>query len=601
MTQKIEQEYTNRHKQAKLQFEKASRQHTLLGFLRLLLVILGAIGLYYATQIHIQAVLLVVFVVATAFVFLVRRHNRIRTHKTLNANLLLINQNELDALQMNYTQFADGAEFADPEHAFAADLDLFGPQSLFQYLNRTCTRSGSETLARFFLQPVMHKPQLLQRQQAIHELAGQLSFRQNFQATGMGVNETATDRNGLLDWIQLPPLFAHRLFGLLLLLMPLLSMCMIYLFIAGNISWVNLLAYFVLPLGIVGLKHKSINQRHIQLSRKSAILNRYARLLKKIEQHKFSAERLVALQNELISFKQEASATIHQLSRILNMIDTRLNVFAGFLLNAILLWDILQMRRLERWQAQHQEDLAHWLEAVARIDALNSLAGLAYNHPDATFPDISEQGSFCLSAEALGHPLIHFSKRVNNPIEIKDFKQFQIITGANMAGKSTYLRTVGINLILAMMGAPVIARRFHFKPIALQTGIRTRDSLQANESYFFAELKRLKRVIDRLQSGEQLFIILDEILKGTNSRDKQTGSMALLEQLIRYPAAGLIATHDLALGNLASQYPQNIQNKRFEVEIENNQLIFDYKLKEGISQNLNATFLMRKMGITVHD
>jgi DNA mismatch repair ATPase MutS len=182
---------------------------------------------------------------------------------------------------------------------------------------------------------------------------------------------------------------------------------------------------------------------------------------------------------------------------------------------------------------------------------------------------------------------------------MEGFGQFRIITGANMAGKSTYLRTVGINLVLAMTGSPVLANSFVFSPVDVFTGIKTSDSLQAGESYFFAELKRLKEIIVQLEKGKTLFVILDEILRGTNSADKQKGSKALIRQLIQMKASGLIATHDLALGELADFFPENIKNQRFEVEIENNELKFDYLLKEGISQNLNATSLMKKMGITL--
>jgi DNA mismatch repair ATPase MutS len=234
---------------------------------------------------------------------------------------------------------------------------------------------------------------------------------------------------------------------------------------------------------------------------------------------------------------------------------------------------------------------------LAEADALCSLANFHFNHPESVFPSIAEDG-ILLRARGMGHPLIPTRTRVDNPADITGWRHFTIITGANMAGKSTYLRTVGVNLVLAMAGSAVIAVEMTFCPAQLITSIRTRDSLQKNESYFYAELKRLKQIIDRLSQGQKLIILLDEILKGTNSRDKQSGSRALLEKLLHHDASGIIATHDLALGEMEKDHPGNIINKSFEVVIENDLLVFDYKLKEGIARQMNATFLMKKMGIT---
>ncbi|MCF8366649.1 MAG: hypothetical protein K9H16_12750 [Bacteroidales bacterium] len=263
-----------------------------------------------------------------------------------------------------------------------------------------------------------------------------------------------------------------------------------------------------------------------------------------------------------------------------------------------MLWDILQARRLENWRNTHRDDVEEWFEILAYFDSLSSLACFWYNHPGFVLPEPQEK-QFLLEAKDCGHPLLKAATRVDNPVSFAGWRNFIIVTGANMAGKSTYLRSVAINFILAMTGAPVCATQFAFSPAGIFTSIRTRDNLLESESYFFAELKRLKAIIDKLESGEKLFIILDEILKGTNSKDKQEGSKALLKQLIRFDSAGLIATHDLTLGALIDEYPANIRNKRFEVEIKNDELDFDYKLKDGISQNLNATFLMKKMGITI--
>lgn len=245
---------------------------------------------------------------------------------------------------------------------------------------------------------------------------------------------------------------------------------------------------------------------------------------------------------------------------------------------------------------RNKENVASWFESLAQFDSLVSMANFAYNNPEYTYPEACD--NFVLEGKNLGHPMLNRSVCVRNDIDISHNPYFLVITGANMAGKSTYLRTVGINLVLACAGMPVCADSFRFYPYRLVTNLRTSDSLADNESYFFAELKRLKMIIDRLQSGEHLFIILDEILKGTNSEDKQKGSIALMKQLVSLNGNGIIATHDLILGNLEEEFPEAIKNYRFEADIEGEHLSFTYKMREGVAQNMNASFLMKKMGIT---
>jgi DNA mismatch repair ATPase MutS len=352
------------------------------------------------------------------------------------------------------------------------------------------------------------------------------------------------------------------------------------------------------PFSILTPQSAAIERIYGLLGGKTQRLQQYARLFEKLEKETFQSEMIQQAVQTLTQGNRSAYAAVKKLSAITKVFDFRLNLLTGIFLNIFFLWDILQSIRVERWKKQHSAQLQGWLDALGQVDMLCSLAGFAFQHPEAVFPKPVKQ-EFIWNGQNLKHPFIPEKECVGNPVNITGEGKFLIITGANMAGKSTYLRTTGINLLLAMTGAPVLAKSLTFTPIQLFTGIKTSDSLQDGESYFFAELKRLKEIIVRLEKGEHLFIILDEILRGTNSKDKQKGSKALLRQLIRLKASGMIATHDLALGELAAEFPQNITNKRFEVEIKNNQLQFDYRLKDGIAENLNATFLMKKMGITL--
>jgi DNA mismatch repair ATPase MutS len=318
-----------------------------------------------------------------------------------------------------------------------------------------------------------------------------------------------------------------------------------------------------------------------------------------IEKYDFSSERMRELKDSLFTDGTSASKAVKNLARIANAFDTRLNLLAGFLMNIFFLWDIRQSVRLERWQKKYKGQLSLWFDAIGEADTYISFSGYAYNNPDYVFPEILGTDKLLIESTQLGHPLIHSGKRVCNDYRVDGWGNFTILTGANMAGKSTFLRTVGMNMILSGCGAPVCAQSMTLSPVDLVTSIHTIDSLANNESYFYAELKRLQMIIELLKDGHKIFIILDEILKGTNSRDKQSGSRALVRQLIQMKAAGIIATHDLSLGELEKKFPDHVKNLCFEINIEKEQLEYDYTLRKGIAENMNATILMERMGITI--
>jgi len=389
------------------------------------------------------------------------------------------------------------------------------------------------------------------------------------------------------------------MYRLLVIVVPMLNLGVFILSMMNIISFWHFLAYLTLPLIISGMKYRKVNLKHSMLSRKYPLLKKYAALFRMIETAEFSSARMQENQKNLFTGNTSASKAIHSLARISNAFDTRLNLLAGFLMNVFFLWDIRQSIRLENWQKKYRDHMLQWFNVMGEADATVSLAGFHYNNPDYIFPEILSADALTLEGKALGHPLIHARKRVCNDYNVPGWSHFTILTGANMAGKSTFLRTVGVNMLLASCGAPVCANKMVLTPVDIVTSIHTIDSLANNESYFYAELKRLQMIINMLKEGKQVFIILDEILKGTNSGDKQSGSKALVKQLISLKAAGIIATHDLSLGTLIKNFPENIRNKCFEVDIDRDRLDYDYLLKDGIAQNMNATILMERMGITV--
>ncbi len=601
----IHTEIKKKYKESGLQFaiesENIAKDIKKYGLFRILFFLGWILLIYLSTSWSWIAFSVVMGLGSIVFAFLVRKHSRLHKRKAVLEQLVRINADEAKSMEWDYRHLDKGAEYINEEHLFSYDLDIFGNGSLFQYINRTSTIPGKDRLANMLSENEKKLSEILARQQAIAELSEMFEWRQEFRVKGMLTKEESEDISGLREWILTPPDFKSSIFKLLIVMVPLINLGVFLLSVFGVISFWTFLAYLTIPLILAGIKHRKVNLKHNMLSRKFPVLKKYSGLFRMIETEDFSSERMRSLKKELITKKSYASSAIQQLASIANAFDTRLNLLAGFLMNVLFLWDIRQSVRLENWQEKYKEQLPRWFNVMGETDAYISIAGYCYNNPDYIFPLISEQDEICFEAEDLGHPLIHGSKRVCNDYSLKGWSDFTILTGANMAGKSTFLRTVGANMILASCGAPICAKKLTLTAVDLVTSIHTIDSLANNESYFYAELKRLKMIIDMLKEGKQVFIILDEILKGTNSRDKQSGSKALIKQLISLRASGIIATHDLSLGELEKHFPKNVQNRCFEIIIEKDRLDYDYKLKPGIARNMNATILMERMGITVRE
>lgn len=591
--------YQNRFEHFSEEFKHISALVNRYSVIRISVFFVGLILLFFSTKYSLNVALIYLGIFILIFGLIVFKHGKLHQLKKKLSVLKRINADEIKAMNGDFNQFDGGDEFLVNENNYSEDLDIFGMGSLFQYLNRTTTFSGREKLAWWLAKQHLNTGQILKKQEAIAELASSPEWRQNLQLLGKISNENKQDLLDILKWLEEEPLIKKSWYKYFVLFINLTTFALLLLSIFNLIPSIIFILYIVIvPFGILGFYYRRINSIHAQLARKTDLFLKYSTIIKLIEQQNFKSIYLQDIKRNSAIIDHTASRIIKNLSKISLAFNHRLNMIAGVLLNAFLLWDLVQCMRLESWKRKHKNKLIKWFDVIGEFDALSSLGCFYFNNPDYHFPLISEE-DFQISALDLGHPLIHPKTRINNDIEISGRKQFIIITGANMAGKSTFLRTLGVNMILASTGAPVCAQKFVWSPIQIYTSIRTRDSLFKNESYFFAELKRLKTLINELEAGNQMFIILDEILKGTNSKDKQTGSNHLVQQLIRLKASGIIATHDLALGDLVQTYPENIKNMRFEVEFENDELVFDYKLKSGISKNMNATFLMKKMGITI--
>ncbi|MFN7117953.1 MAG: MutS-related protein, partial [Saprospiraceae bacterium] len=335
-----------------------------------------------------------------------------------------------------------------------------------------------------------------------------------------------------------------------------------------------------------------INKIHAAVSKNVESFKVFAELFSLVNVEGWKSAVLLQIQNETA----EANVALKELDRLANWFDQRLNSVAYALLTGFFVYDLQCVSWLEAWKTKHQAHLRRWLAAIGEVEMLNSLATFHFNNPDYAFPKMTEGAPF-IEATALAHPLIPAHERVSNDFNIGINKQLYIVTGSNMSGKSTFLRTVGVNLLLARMGAPVCATHFAGTPMAIHSSLRQSDSLQDHVSTFYAELKTLQEILHHLEENPYALVLLDEVLRGTNSDDKLYGSQQLVRRLLSLGCVGLLATHDIELAKMEREYPETLGNLCFESIIEDDNLYFDYQLKTGTAQNRNATFLMQKMGI----
>jgi hypothetical protein len=539
-----------------------------------------------------------VIISVSAFLFLVKLYIERSDEADFSAKMATINLNEAVAMTGDWSSFDQGEKWIDTSHEFSNDIDLFGKDSLFQYLNRTFTGYGRSVLAGWLSSPFSLAGKTRERQEAVRELSGLLEWRQKFIANGVDKSLEISDIESLLVWLNRDEfVFTSPARKVLVFALPALAVLTLGLVIAGLIPYPVFVSFFLLNLMLTGIALRKTNRIHQLLSRKFEFLSSISRLLTLFEGQQFNSLVLTGIRSVLTGGPASAAIRIKQLSGVIRSFDSRLNVFAGFLLNGLILWDFHCIRVLEKWKKASAADLPGWLESCGEIEAYCSLAGFSYNNQGFAWPVPAGDGTI-IDSKQMGHPLISEDVRVCNDFSVPSPGKIVIITGANMAGKSTFLRTVAVNMILAMNGAPVCASEMRFSPVRLFTSMRTTDSLSQSESYFYAELKRLKTLKERLKDESGVFFILDEILKGTNSADKSTGSKLFLKKLAELGASGMIATHDTSLGEMEKEHPGTISNKCFEIEIDGDRISFDYRLRNGITTRMNAAILMKEMGIT---
>jgi len=575
----------------KLQQRKSSFGWLRLGSIAAIIIafyVLWSLGVWYVI---IVSVLLLAVFIRLLFADLNNKAAIARTNHLIN-----INGDELKFLDGNYQDFPEGNQHAPPDHLYANDLDIFGRASLFQYINRTTSEMGSSELARYLQFPA-EPGQILQRQISVKELSNKIEWIQDLQAKGREKQITFSTKNRLSGWIDEPPAFSQfKPWKWLRYGLPIFILSVVTLYICDIVS-TGVFYFFLFVFAAIAYQvNKIVALIHEKLSKIAEELEILSQSIYLIESTTFESTLLKQLQHTFWHENKNASGDITELRKLLDKLDLRYNLVISAPLNILLLWNLQQVLDLEKWKFNQQKNINGWFDALGQIEALNSFGVLHFNEPGWTFPVIIP-GYFFIEGKEAGHPLISKKTRVNNDIEIRHEGELMLVTGSNMAGKSTYLRCIGVNIILAMAGAPVCAAGFKVSHVQIISSMRVTDNLAESTSTFYAELKKLKTIIEKVNKGERVFILLDEILRGTNSLDRHTGSVALIKQLIKHHAAAIIATHDLDLAKLKDEYPENIVNYHFDVQVSNDELFFDYHLKPGVCNSLNASILMKKIGI----
>ncbi|HEY9170115.1 MAG TPA: DNA mismatch repair protein MutS [Lutibacter sp.] len=565
------------------------RQLALSSSLRLIVFLMAVIGLYFLFG-NVKMMISIVVIGAVLFFFMLTRHAKLQYKSDLNKALIDINKTEIKVLNRDYFSLNPGNEFINPSHPFSYDIDLFGKGSFFQYVNRTVTNEGRQEFVELLTNNDILN--ISKKQEGIKELSNKPTWRQQFSALASLV-KVEHPAEEIVNWISNYKSVFPKFLSFLPTLFSIISLVLIVLLAMEIITDQILLIWIFIGMGISGAYGNKVNAVYKDASNTKDTFKQYHKLLHEIETTSFESQILKEKQRIIQSESQKASIIFAKFSKILDAFDQRNNLIIGSFGNVFLLRDLQQVHNVEKWINSYKTKVEDWINIIAFFDAQNSLANFAFNHPSYIFPEIKNDKNV-ISAQNLGHPLLKVLQRVDNDFTIEN-QQFFIVTGANMAGKSTFLRTVSLSIVMGNMGLPVCASAFKYAPIKLITSMRTSDSLADNESYFFSELKRLKFIVDEIKN-EDYFIILDEILKGTNSTDKAIGSRKFVQKLVSSKSTGIIATHDLSLCEIEKELPE-VQNYYFDAEIIDDELFFDYKLKVGVCKNMNASFLLKKMEI----
>ncbi len=580
--------------------------------LRIIVFISGVVLTIYLANLRLIGWMALAFLIfLMVFIFLVITYNKYSFRRRHAVFLKEINESEILRIENKLSGFPEGKNFEIRNHSYCGDLDIFGKHSVFQLLNRTTTETGRAKLAEWLTSPA-DPPTIIERQAAVRELMPSLEWRQDLQASGMHFSNKKSDFNKLLDWIKkpnrlLPSRVTYLTLAIILGLLTITTFVLWVVYLPTPEARLYLTALIILGLlnaVVLMVTNRSVEEVINDLYQNMKTMEAYRSLIVKIETQNFQSPLLRALRQIFITKEYSASKEIGKFIKIMDLFLERglkkepvsSNVFY-WIFNFIILLDIHCVLMTERWRKKNKDLLSRWSDAVSEFEVINSMSGFAYAHPAYVFPEISES-PFNIKFRNVGHPLIPDDKRICNDFNLEGRGKIAMITGSNMSGKSTFLRTVGVNLVLAYAGAPCCAGFCHLSLMKIFTSMRTQDNLEEGISSFYAELKRVEQLLKLIEEGEPIFFLLDEMFKGTNSEDRHKGGYSLIRQMGELNAFGIISTHDLELAKIMD-HRSGVFNYSFNSIIRADEIIFDYKLTNEICKDFNASELMRKSGIKI--
>ena len=571
-----------------------------ISYFRLAAFVIGLFVSVYTYAIEQQVISAVVTLLWIGlFIYLVKLHDKAIQRKNFTDALVKINERAIDRIEDNWNKFQDnGEEFGQEEHPYSGDLDIVGHNSLFQWINSSATYFGRLRLKDYLLKPLKSKDQIKERQEAVKELAKEIEIRQRVNAEAMLISGQSTNPEDLIKWAERPQKEGGSLAEKLITnLLTLAFFTIIFLAIfTETVTYKAFLAVTALNLAVLYLGNKKGGPILDTIHQYKTGIRTYENIIRAIEEGNLSSQSLKKIQRKLYTKEnKKASELISELKAISNLISDRRNM-AYIIINIAFMWDFRCITMLSKWKSKNGKYLKSWLEVIGEFEALSSFANIAFENESWCFPDLHEEGMI-LKAENLGHPLLG-QRRVCNNITIKDKGSVLLITGSNMSGKSTFLRTVGINLVMSYCGAPVCASSFTASIMNVYSCMRVSDNLEKSISSFYAEILRIKMIVNASKGNNKIFFLLDEIFKGTNSIDRHLGASMLIKQLSKSGASGMVSTHDLELGDLEKEMAK-LSNYHFQEHYENGDLRFDYKLRRGISTTRNAMHIIKMAGIEV--
>jgi len=546
-----------------------------------------------------MGVLIVCFILSVFwFAWLMKTQSKYEALKLYYNNLTKVTENELASLTTRGNMYDNGNRYANDKHHYTADLDIFGPASLYQLTNRAATFPGKDLLAKWFSSPA-DKMTIEERQEAVNELATKPDWKLDIQALLLFANGAdAGQLDKLFIYLKMPlELPGEKWLRTYIRIAP-------FLLLAAVVGSLFLPVVTLLALAVAVFNMGILVSRGSYMAKSAAIADKIGQVLandaivfKKLEGEQWQSPGCRDLAQQLTN--NQTSKKINELSRLINKLSYSMIMIVGFVLNVFFLWALKQIIAIEDWKRENKGELEEAFNITGEFEALLSLSGLSYNYPAWTFPTIADGAGYSFKAKNIAHPLITSGVRVANDFELDDAFKIDIITGSNMAGKSTFLRTLGINAVLGLCGAPVCADSLELSVIRVITYMRIKDSLNESTSTFKAELDRLQMLLAAVEHEEKVYFLIDEMLRGTNSVDKYLGSKAVIKQLIHKKGVGQVATHDLQIARLEDDYPDYIRNYYFDIQVVDGEMLFDYRIKHGECKTFNASMLLKRIGIDV--